>query len=126
MKQEVFKGKQEVDDQEQFVQFLEENIDKVSTAILSQDHKPGTHETPNQITRYTGMCILRFFNMRLRFEMFQQFALHWHEKYRYFFTIWLGVSGVPGLTSWVNIAVDTLSIFSSVRTVLGRSLPAFL
>ena len=33
----------------------EENIDKVSTAILSQDHKPGTHETPNQIAKYTGI-----------------------------------------------------------------------
>ena len=27
----------------------EENIDKVSTAILNQDNKPGIHETPNQI-----------------------------------------------------------------------------
>ena len=33
----------------------EENIDKVSTAILSQDHKPGTHETPNQIAKCTGI-----------------------------------------------------------------------
>jgi len=30
-----------------------ENIDKVSTAILSQDDKPGTHETPNHIEKNT-------------------------------------------------------------------------
>ena len=29
----------------------EETIDKVSTVILSQDDKPGTHETPNQILK---------------------------------------------------------------------------
>ena len=55
MKQKVFKRIQEVDDQEQFVKFLEENIDKVSTAILCPDDKPRTHETPDQISKYTGI-----------------------------------------------------------------------
>ncbi len=35
----------------------EENIDEVLTAILSQEDKPGTHETPAQIAKNTGISL---------------------------------------------------------------------
>ena len=37
----------------------EQNVDQVSTAILSKDDKPGIHETPDQIAKYTGMSHAR-------------------------------------------------------------------
>ena len=52
----------------------EENIDKVSTAILSQDHKPGTHETPNQIAKYTGISrasVMRIVKEDLQLQPFK-------------------------------------------------------
>ncbi len=52
MKQEAFEGKQEVEDQEQFV------WKKILTAILSQEDKPGTHGTPAQIPKMTEFMVL--------------------------------------------------------------------
>ena len=52
----------------------EENIEKVSTAILSQDDKPGTHETPNQIAKYTGISrasVMRIVKEDLQLQPFK-------------------------------------------------------
>ena len=50
--------------------------------ISSQDHKPGTHETPNQIAKYTGISrasVMRIVKEDLQLqpfqaELFQQFT----------------------------------------------------
>jgi len=55
----------------------EENIDKVSTAILSQDHEPGTRETSNQIAKYYAISrtsVMRIVKEDLQLQPFKNRA----------------------------------------------------